>query len=690
MRDKDKTKERFTPVLPKMGKQIAGLEISNLEHGRTVQTLQNYVEEYRGLFDSFPIGIAILDMKGFVQYSNPAVYKEGGHSEADILGKHFTKISPIQLKDITRFIRMFNSIIRGKIPKPFETSYDRKDGMVGFTEVHVSLIEIDGKRKGIQVIQRDITENKRAEEAIRQRNKELDIINSIAIGTSQSLDLQQITSSALDDTMKMLDVERGIIYLLDETTQTFVPSAHRGATADGIRSFARFGKNQGLSGHVAMSGKPLVVSDASKDKRSISPPDDKEIPRSWAGIPINSKGKLLGIMNLVKYQVDYFNNVHLDLLARIGNHIGLAVENAQLYQSTLQSKEALQASEEKYRNLVENLPVGISLTNINGAPIECNKALLEMYGYKLKEELMQIPTQARYYNPKDRGHYFKILREQGQVRDFDVQLRSHDGTPFWASLTSIPQNREDQNQLLTVVQDITQEKQAKEELLAYQRELQALTSQLSLAEEQERRRVAIAIHDRLGQSLAVCRFKLGALLQLSPSPELSKELSETDAILKQLVEETRSLTFELSSPLLYEFGLEAALERLTQKMGEQYGVLSHFKALSEPKELDDEIKILLFQCVRELLINVFKHASASNVWVRLDGAKNEIRITVKDDGIGFDSTRLNTDRNSVSGFGLFSVRERLRHLDGNVDIQSESGRGTKVMIAVPIKAGQSK
>ena len=410
---------------------------------------------------------------------------------------------------------MFNSIIRGKLPKPFETSYYRKDGTVGFTEIRVSLIEMDGKKKGIQVIQRDITENKRTEEALR-------------------------------------------------------------------------------------------------------------------------------------------------------------------------------ASEEKYRSLVEHLPVGVTVVTLDGHPIERNSTLSKMYGHKSKKEFLETPVIDHYYNPEDRRLFIEQIKKHGYVKDYQLIVKHTDGTPFPVLVNSVLQKTASGDYVITAIQDITKQKQTEAERMTYHHELQSLASQLSLAEEQERRRVATAIHDRLGQSLAVCRLKLGALLQSSPSPELSKELSETDAIIKQLVDETRSLTFELSSPLLYEFGLEAALERLIQQMGEQHGIPSHFNALSKSEELDDEKKILLFQCVRELLLNVFKHASASNVWVSFNRVKNEIRITVKDDGVGFDVSRLNTDRNNVSGFGLFSVRERLRHLDGNIDIQSENGRGTKVTITVPIRKSRSK
>ncbi len=127
------------------------------------EPLREFEEKYSRLFELSPVGITILDMNGVVTSCNPAVYQNGGYTEDELVGKHFTKIAPVRLRDIPKFLKTFSSIIRGKIPKPFEVEYNRKDGTTGWAEIHVSLLETGGRKLGVQILQRDITERKRAE-----------------------------------------------------------------------------------------------------------------------------------------------------------------------------------------------------------------------------------------------------------------------------------------------------------------------------------------------------------------------------------------------------------------------------------------------------------------------------------------------------------------------------------------------
>jgi len=138
------------------------------ERKKVEEELRQSEEKYRRLFELSPIGITTVDMKGMITSCNPAVYREGGYSEDEIVGKHFSKVAPVRVKDIPRHIRTFSSLIRGKVPRPFETAYQRKDGTIGWTELHAALLEAGGRKLGIQIIQRDITERKQAEEALRE------------------------------------------------------------------------------------------------------------------------------------------------------------------------------------------------------------------------------------------------------------------------------------------------------------------------------------------------------------------------------------------------------------------------------------------------------------------------------------------------------------------------------------------
>ena len=145
------------------------------------------------------------------------------------------------------------------------------------------------------------------------------------------------------------------------------------------------------------------------------------------------------------------------------------------------------------------------------------------------------------------------------------------------------------------------------------------------------------------------------------------------------------LTFEISPPELYTLGLDSALEELAQRFGEERRLQCQVFGLDEENPLCDHVKSLLYRIVRELLINVAKHAEARCVDIRLSRVDGYLRITVEDNGKGFDVARLTRHQtDSIAGFGLFSIRERLHHVGGSLNIDSELGQGTKVTLEVPM------
>ena len=163
--DEDKTKEQLMSELVALLQRVAGLETLETERKQAEEALRESEEKYRNLFELVPIGITMLDMKGVILYCNSVVYNKGGYTEGEFTGKHFSKIASVRVKDIPTFIRVFNSIVRRKIPKPFEAIYQRKDGTTGWTELNIGLIKVGGKRR-ILVMQHDITERKQVEEAL--------------------------------------------------------------------------------------------------------------------------------------------------------------------------------------------------------------------------------------------------------------------------------------------------------------------------------------------------------------------------------------------------------------------------------------------------------------------------------------------------------------------------------------------
>lgn len=233
-------------------------------------------------------------------------------------------------------------------------------------------------------------------------------------------------------------------------------------------------------------------------------------------------------------------------------------------------------------------------------------------------------------------------------------------------------------------------KHSHQRLETYQERLRSLASELVLTEERERRRLATDLHDSIAQSLAISKTKLDAIRTQSPSEDLPAAVDEILEILNPAIRDARSLMLQLSPPLLYVMGLEAAVESLAEQTQEQHGLTTSFSDDKQPKPLSEDIRVLLFRAVRELLINVIKHSRANAASIRMRRDHDCIKIVVEDDGVGFNLVGNEDPLAGRTGFGLFSIQERLHHLDGRVEIDSGPDRGTRVTLTARLQIEENR
>jgi signal transduction histidine kinase len=151
------------------------------------------------------------------------------------------------------------------------------------------------------------------------------------------------------------------------------------------------------------------------------------------------------------------------------------------------------------------------------------------------------------------------------------------------------------------------------------------------------------------------------------------------------IEEIRALTFELSSPVLQELGLAAALESLCERLGNESGVRFRVEAGVEPESLGEDLRSFLYQAVRELCVNVVRHARAPSAEVRVHCDGDRIQIVVADDGEGFDASPGKRHFSPSGGFGLFAIREMSKQLGGRFEIESSAGKGTRALLSLPLR-----
>jgi DNA-binding NarL/FixJ family response regulator/signal transduction histidine kinase len=222
--------------------------------------------------------------------------------------------------------------------------------------------------------------------------------------------------------------------------------------------------------------------------------------------------------------------------------------------------------------------------------------------------------------------------------------------------------------------------EATERVREYQERLRSLASELALTSERERRRIAQELHNQIGHTLASIKFRLSAFKETVPPNSLDEVLG----LVERAIQVSRDLTFELSPPVLHELGLGAALEWLVHQLRANYGIAGEYQDDHQPKPLREDLRVELFQAMRELLTNVGKHSHASMAQVRATVADHQLRLEVRDDGIGYDPALRRAPRTSADGWGLFGIRERLAHLGARMKIESTPGHGTHVVLTAPL------
>jgi signal transduction histidine kinase len=406
-----------------------------------------------------------------------------------------------------------------------------------------------------------------------------------------------------------------------------------------------------------------------------------------------------------------------ELLARVAAHVDIA-------RVRRDAEQAVRRRSEQFEILLNRAPLGVYLVDADFRIVQVNPVALPVFGdipnligrdfeevvriiweKPYADELVTIfrrtlDTGEAYSAPErierrvDRGitesyewRVDRIMLPDGRFgvvcyfRDVSVQVLARE-----ALRQSEDRLREFAAQLEQLVADRTQE------LVQSQTRLRALATELNLAEQRERKRLAAELHDHLQQMLVLGKLKLGQGMRLPQGADRIVEImKQTDDVLGEALQYTRTLVAELSPPVLHEHGLAAGLLWLGNEM-KRHDLNVTVQVPGTEMPLPEDQAVLLFQSVRELLINASKHANSHEAHVVLERQNGNLRIEVKDSGVGFDVAKVavpSTDnpQNALSSkFGLFSIRERMKALGGTFEIRSSPGGGTMATVSLPIDA----
>jgi nitrate/nitrite-specific signal transduction histidine kinase len=561
------------------------------------------------------------------------------------------------------------------------------------------------------------------EQRVADRTRELEALNAISAAVSQSLDLDEVLNDAVDQTLQVMAVEAGGIYLLDQETGVLNIAAYRGLEPELVAEIDGLRVGEGFSGRVAQSGEPLVVGDISTDPRLSRLETRGEAGYSLASVPLTSKGEALGTLFIVTRSIREFSEHDVQFLSSIGHQIGIAVENAQhLLQAErrMQELEALYRADERMHRHLRLDEVLQALVDVAVDILRADKSAVLTWneerevwaisvarGFRLgavadlcfaREEGITgqvastgqpVAVMDSLTDPRREGERAEALEaiDAEGIRSFmhlPIQLDDEFFGVFNVSFIRPYAFGRDEQRLFSSL--------AQRAALAIDNaQLYEQTQELAVIE--ERSRLARELHDAVTQTL----FSASLIAEILPElweadPDEGRELlDELKQLSRGALAEMRTLLLELRPAALVEANLADLLRQLAEAVTGREGVPVEVTIEGQCR-LAPDVHVALYRIAQEALNNVVKHAQADHVKVvfkcvstvpprsvpfEWDVQRGQVELCICDDGRGFDPSDVPSDR-----LGLGIIRERAQSIGAALEIGTLPGRGTQIRVRI--------
>ncbi|MHC4397219.1 MAG: PAS domain S-box protein [Planctomycetota bacterium] len=609
-----------------IGTLSSGQDIT--ERKRAEEALRKSEERFRRLSEATFEGIAFTE-KGVIVDANQAFARIFGYSFEELKGK------PVVELVVPEHRKLVAENIRSGYERIYEHKGLHKDSSVIDLEVRGHSVSCQGRKMRLTTI-RDITERKKAEAEL---TRLIAILENTSDMVSTAMPNAQLTyiNTAGRKLLGWSDNET----ITDKCIFDAHPKwASKLIETEGIPEAIRDGLWSGETALLNYDGIEIPVSQVIMSHKS---PDG---------------------------QLQYLSTIIRDITER------------------KKAEEALIEKEVTIRAIIETSRDWIWAIDLDGVHTYVNPAVERILGY-LPEELIGRQS-LNLMHEEDRKKIAKKLpqwkKQKSGWNSLVIRWRHKDGGYRYLESNAVPilDALGNLRGFRGVDRNITERKEVEKRNLDYQERLKSLASKLSSSEEQERRQIAAYLHDNISQALALGRIEAESLRKSADSAG-KKVIDELSERIRTIIENVQSLTFDLSSPTLYKFGLEKAVDELLDDLFGKTEVNYKLSRGKSPIQLDNNLSVLLFRCIRELLVNIVKHARAHKVMVAIRRNGDNIQVTVNDDGIGFDFDRNELSVGRTGGFGLFNIQERISFIGGNFDVQSQPGKGCRLTLIVPIK-----
>jgi PAS domain S-box-containing protein len=349
-----------------------------------------------------------------------------------------------------------------------------------------------------------------------------------------------------------------------------------------------------------------------------------------------------------------------------------------------QAERAVRDAEQKYRELFENARDALYVHDLNGRYTSVNRAAESLTGYDREEILGKdfVGFVARKHVSRVRKNLCKKLEEESETT-YEVEIITKDGRRIPVEVSShLIYNNGIPVGVQGAVRDISDRKKAQESLQSFSRRLLA-------AQEAERQRIARTLHDEIGQVLTAVKINLQTTHGSLDSIDSADRITESIDIIDEALVRVRDLSIDLRPPHLDDFGLATALRWYVDTYSQRTGTKAKFseELNGSSRRLPQEIETACFRIAQEALTNITRHAAASSVSLKLKQRREQLRLTITDNGIGFDVLAV-TGRITAETLGLRGMKERTQAVGGSLEINSTLGKGTEVRALFPIQGAR--
>jgi PAS domain S-box-containing protein len=647
------------------------------ERTRAEQALRRQTELLRTIVEDQTEMIMRWKPDGTLTFVNTAYCRAFGGTPESLVGNNFLPRLPGALREA-----LLDRMHALSPDNPVVTSLDRypqNGGELRWQEwTERGIFDDGGGLVEVQSTGRDVTKRQQTEELIKIQREVLEMIASgKPMPETLATLLRMVESQSPDIVCSIL--------LLDADGVHMRHAAGPSLPAEYIRAIdgSVIGPNAGSCGTAAYRGEPVFVADIASDPlwadyKQLALPHG--LRACWSTPIFSTERKVLGTFAIYHRKPELPRNEFVELITAATHTAAICIVKHQ-------ADAALRDSEERFSKAFHSSPDAVVISDLGtGRCIDANESFYRLFGLTREETIGRTSVELGLWRDvEERTAVARTLAARGSLRDIERTSTNRRGEPFTVMVNADLFELAGQPTVVTTLHDITVQRQVEATLRAAQAEelrvREEFARRLITAQENERHRLAVELHDSLGQNLSVIKNRVHMASQVGALPaDAAGHLEAIDRVVTTAIAETRSLAHNLRPPHIEQVGLTESLRALIVEMSEATSI--HFERRLE--NVDDvfqgAVATHFFRIMQEALNNLVKHSQATEASVTLERDVHRVRLLIADDGVGFDRAVVEQQR----GLGLTSMHERVRMLGGTLHLESQPGQGTRLTVEVPI------